>query len=129
MSNICLALFVDSSPIIPWSVTSLQVAHSFLELFNQLRAGRLEYFSEYLPKLSNCRLVKTFVGQEKLNLIAVDSHLQIDEVCKQFGYFVRFNCTRDDTQQLPANQPTPQNAFKIMMEAQKNTWYNLFNMS
>ena len=52
----------------------------FLKLFNQLRVGWLEYFSEFILKLSNCRLVKMLVGQEKLNFVAVDYHLQIDEV-------------------------------------------------
>ena len=43
MLNICLALFMDSSPIVPWSwVTSLQVSQGFLELFNRLKTGRLE---------------------------------------------------------------------------------------
>ena len=116
MSNLCLALFVDSSPTIPWSVTCLQMSETFLESLNQLRAGWREYFSEFIPKLSNCRLVKTFVGREKLNLVAVDYHLRIDEVCKKFGYFVRFNCTKEEAQRLSVslhNEKLSENAFLI----------------
>lgn len=57
-------------------------------------------------------------------MIAVDHHLQTDEVCKQLGYFVRFNCARDEIEQSPASQSTPKNGFEVMMEAQRNISYS-----
>ena len=61
----------------------------FAELFESLRSGRIENFENYASDLQGTTLRRSMVGQIKENLVAVDSDLLLEDVCRQFGSFAK----------------------------------------
>ena len=51
--------------MIPWMVTGLEPAQTFIELFQQLCAGSVVCLREYAVQLQECHLLRTFVGTVK----------------------------------------------------------------
>ena len=100
----------------PWTITNLQPGISFLSLFEQLRAGSVSCFEQFAPRLQRHTLAQAFLGPAKDGLVAVDSHLPADDVCKQFGSYVRLNCEEE----AGAEAVPVQNAFQIMMANQRS---------
>ena len=108
--------------VIPWTVTGIPVGTTFLALFDQLRAGALEAFAGHAPVLQRLGLRQSFVGSAKDSLVHVDYHLPIDDVCRQFGSYVRLIAEEEETVSSASTQSTKaptRNAFESMMMSQR----------
>ncbi len=115
MSILCISVVFDGRCIIPWTINSIETGQTFLGLYQQIRAGSIESFEESASKLQFSKLSQAFVGQNKDNLIAVTSQLSMDEVCKQFGSYVRLKCEKVGEPQ----GTTVRNVFETMMMSQR----------
>ena len=113
---------VEGRPVIPWTVASVNDSISFLQLFERLRVGTIGTFEQYAGSLqqyhlTQCNVVKSREGTFNI----VDKFLPLDEVCSQFGSFVKPLC---DTQRVePATatsttRPTLRSAFNMLIRSQ-----------
>ena len=100
MSFLCLSVLHGGRAVIPWTVTGTPVGTMFLALFDQFRAGALEAFAGYAPVLQRLGLRQSFVGSAKDSLVHVDYHLPIDDVCRQFGSYVRLVAEEEERCQV-----------------------------
>ena len=67
-------------------------------------------------KLQSSKLSQAFVGKTTDSLVAVDCHLPMDNVCKQFGSYLRLKCENFGE---PQTERTAQSAFRYMMMNQR----------
>ena len=115
-SLFCLSVYVSIKPVIPWTVIGVPCGQSFAQLFSSLLSGRIEAFESYASQLQGSRLQQSMVGQTKENLVAVDSDLCVEDICGQFGSYVKLVAEKDVG---APSQPTAglRNAFEVLLAA------------
>ena len=98
----CLSIVVDGTLAIPWTVCSVQSGISFAQFFEKLKAGSIDLFQSYAGKLQQSELSQASIAKSKETpFSAVDKQLPVDEVCCQFGAYVKLSCCKQ-----PAAQPS-----------------------
>ena len=111
----CLSVVVDVALAIPWTVCSVQSAISFAQFFEKLKAGSTELFQSYAGKLQQSELSQASIAKSKETpFSAVDKQLPVDEVCCQFGAYVKLSCCKQPVAQPSTSRPVS-NAFAILM--------------
>ena len=114
----CLSVTVDGAIVIPWTVCCVDPGTSFSQLFEKLQAGSIELFQPYAAKLQHCEISQGNVSKSKDTPFSiVDKQLPVDEVCCQFGSYVKLSCTCCIEQQ-PSTLRSLSNAFTILMSNQ-----------
>jgi len=89
----CLSVVVDGALAIPWTVCSVQSGITFAQFFEKLKAGSIDLFRSYAGKLQQSELSQASIAKSKETPFnAVDKQLPVDEVCCQFGAYVKLSC-------------------------------------
>ena len=113
----CLSITVDGAIVIPWTVCCVDPGTSFSQLFEKLQAGSIELLQPYAAKLQHCEISQGNVSKSKDTPFSiVDKQLPVDEVCCQFGSYVKLQTvdttlTRDDTTKAIKDKPDLQAFF------------------
>ena len=119
MALVCFCLTVDGALTIPWTICNVDPGLPFKSFYEKLCAGSLELFEQFASKLGATRLTGTFAGPAKDSLSAVDGKLPMDEVCRQFGSFVRLSCDKVEVGSASTTSdtdvPVRQNSFQVLM--------------
>ena len=123
MALVCFCLTVNGALTIPWTICNVDPGLPFKSFYEKLCAGSLELFEQFASKLGATRLTSTFAGPAKDSLSAVDGKLPMDEVCRQFGSFVRLSCDKVEVGSASTTSdtdvPVRQNAFQVLMMNQR----------
>ena len=119
MALVCFCLTVNGALTIPWTICNVDPGLPFKSFYEKLCAGSLELFEQFASKLGATRLTSTFAGPAKDSLSAVDGKLPMDEVCRQFGSFVRLSCDKVEVGSASTTSdtdvPVRQNAFQVFL--------------
>ena len=120
MVLVCLHVSAKGRPVIPWTIVSVNESISFVQLFENLRAGSISTFEQYAQNLQQCHLTQCSVAKSRdgpFNI--VDKCLQLDDVCSIFGSYVKLLCdTQDFEPATLTTQTTTRNAFAVLMQSQ-----------
>lgn len=116
MSMLCISVVLDGQSIIPWTICSIQPGQTFWGLYQQICAGSIECFQGSASRWQLSKLAQAFVGKTTDSLVAVDGHLPMDDVCKQFGSYVRLKCEKVGE---PQTERTAESVFRTMMMNQR----------
>ena len=96
MAELLVSVQVVSSNrcIVPWSVVPVEPTSSFDHLLTSLKAGRYSVVSpsEFLSKAT---LESVSVGKDKSSMSVVGKDMNVSDVCRSFGSYVRLRV--DDT--------------------------------
>ena len=80
--------------IVPWSVVTVEPPSSFDSLLSSLKAGKYSIVSPS-EFLSQAKLESVSVGKDKSSMSVVGKDMNVSDVCRSFGSFVRLKV--DDT--------------------------------
>ena len=78
-----------SQTIVPWSVVTANPSHRFSALFQSLKGG-LHPSVQTSHELSEVVIESVAVGPERQSLSIVSETMNVLEVCRMFGHFVKF---------------------------------------
>ena len=112
-----LTVPTHSRCIVTWTVIQVPDSINFLELFENVIAGRTRLQVDELILRSS--LQKVFVGLSKDSMSVVDELLDVAEVCASFGRYIKFvvQLQSDAETECTQSQITPlRNAFSALME-------------
>ena len=115
-----LQVSVEGRTVITRTIAYLIDRVSFAQQLERLRAGSVPTFEQYARSLQLCRLRQCSVANSREGPFSiVEKFLQLDEVCLQFGSFMKLLC---DTQELESATSTTgiamRNAFGVLMQSQ-----------
>ena len=97
--------------LVPWSVILVDPRDSFEDLLNAMRAGKYGTIPTE-PLLDRADSIETvFVGNIKPSLSIVGKDMNVVQVCRTFGFFIKISVAQPE--------PPRQNAFDILMANQR----------
>ncbi len=108
-------------PIVPWSIIEANDEDlSFQRLFEEVGGGCFQVVNVN-EELKNCKLLKTYVGPKRDELMVISTSQLVCRVCRQFGIFVKFT-----TEQEPESQQHVKNVNLLVQCEECNKWRVLF---
>ena len=119
MVLIYLYVSVEGRLVIPWTVASMNESISFAQLFEKLQAGTTETFEQYAGNPQQHSVVSP--RSEKEHSILLTGILLLDDVCSQFGSFVKLLCDVANLQMeatTSISTTAMRNAFDVLMRSQ-----------
>ena len=97
--------------LVPWSVILVDPRDSFEDLLNAMRAGKYGTIPTE-PLLDRADSIETvLVGNIKPSLSIVGKDMNVVQVCRTFGFFIKISVAQPE--------PPRQNAFDILMANQR----------
>ena len=106
-----------SQTIVPWSVVTANPSHKFSDLFQLLKAG-LHPSVQTSQELSEVIIESVAVGPERQSLSIVSETMNVLEVCRMFGHFVKFRVSKQTVSTGEQTSDPVKNAFEVMMASQ-----------